>query len=50
MRLAQNEDLAKKFKNYHKVKAVLRIVRKECNSSRTNMARIKDTVNDLKII
>jgi hypothetical protein len=37
------------FKQYHKEKATLRIVRTECNSSRTGMARIKRTTKDLTI-
>lgn len=37
------------FKQYHKEKASLRIVRTECNSSRTGMARIKRTAKDLTI-
>lgn len=37
------------FKQYHKEKASLRIVRTECNSSRTGMARIKRTKKDLTI-
>lgn len=45
----EDENLSIKFRNYHKMKASLRIVRKECNLSRTNMARIKDTFKDLKI-
>jgi len=39
----------KSFRNYHKEKANLRIVRKECNSSRTGLARIKRTPKDLII-
>jgi hypothetical protein len=45
----KNEYVTKAFKKYHKEKANLRIVRKECNSSRTGMARIKKTNKDLKI-
>jgi len=41
--------LIESFKQYHKEKASLRIVRKECNSSRTGMARIKRTTKDLTI-
>lgn len=37
------------FKQYHKDKASLRIVRIECNSSRTGMARIKRSSKDLTI-
>ncbi len=45
----KDENLTQDFKNYHKEKASLRIVRKECNSSRTGMARIKKTAKDLTI-
>jgi len=45
----KDENLTQKFKKYHKKKAVLRIVRKECNSSRTGMARIKKTAKDLTV-
>jgi len=45
----KDETLAERFRNYHKDKANLRIVRKECNLSRTGMARIKRTKNDLTI-
>jgi hypothetical protein len=44
-----NDDLVQKFRDYHKDKASLRIVRKECNSSRTGLARIKRTNKDLTI-
>jgi hypothetical protein len=37
------------FRNYHKEKASLRIVRKECNSSRTHMAYVKRSTKDLTI-
>jgi len=42
-------ELKEKFRDYHKLKATLRIVRKELNSSRTNMARIKKQKKDLTI-
>jgi len=45
----KDNELSLKFRNYHKEKANLRIVRKECNLSRTGMARIKRTNNDLTI-
>lgn len=45
----KNDNLIREFKKYHKEKANLRIVRKECNSSRTGMARIKKTTKDLII-
>lgn len=41
--------IANRFKKYHKEKANLRIVRSECNSSRTGQARIKRTNKDLSI-
>jgi hypothetical protein len=37
------------FRKYHMEKASLRIVRTECNSSRTSLARIKRTSKDLTI-
>ncbi len=45
----KDNELSLKFRNYHKEKANLRIVRKECNLSRTGLARIKRTNNDLTI-
>jgi len=45
----KDEILSEEFRNYHKEKANLRIVRKKCNLSRTGMARIKRTNNDLTI-
>lgn len=45
----KNQSLIDDFRNYHKVKAVLRIVRKECNSSRSGMARLKKSSKDLTI-
>ena len=45
----KDENLARDFVEYHKVKASLRIVRKECNSSRSGMARLKRSVKDLII-
>ena len=41
--------IIKDFENYHKDKANLRIVKKEKNLSRTGMARVKQSANDLKI-
>jgi len=37
------------FKKYHKEKALLRIVRKECNSSRAHLARNTSIKRDLKV-
>jgi hypothetical protein len=45
----EDDKWAERFKQYHKEKASLRIVRTECNSSRTGMARIKRTAKDLTI-
>ena len=45
----KDESISESFRKYHKDKANLRIVRKECNLSRTGMARIKRTNNDLTI-
>lgn len=45
----KEDSLTKEFSNYHKDKANLRIVRKECNLSRTGMARLKQTTKDLTI-
>jgi hypothetical protein len=45
----EDDKWTESFKQYHKEKASLRIVRTECNSSRTGMARIKRTAKDLTI-
>ena len=45
----EDDKWTQSFKQYHKEKASLRIVRTECNSSRTGMARIKRTAKDLTI-
>ena len=45
-----DQELLTAFVEYHKMKANLRIVKKENNLSRTGMARLKQTPNDLKII
>lgn len=47
--LFKDNELSENFRNYHKEKAVLRIVRKECNSSRAHQGRIKEQKKDLKI-
>ncbi|MCC3152793.1 DUF3223 domain-containing protein [Hymenobacter sp. BT770] len=49
MLLFRSEALTNDFRDYHKGKANLRIVRKECNTGRTGMARIKRTPKDLTI-
>jgi hypothetical protein len=41
--------IAENFREYHRAKANLRIVRRECNSKRIGLARIKRTNNDLII-
>jgi hypothetical protein len=48
--LFKDEKLTIEFQEYHKGKANLRVVKKECNLSRTGMARINRTSKDLKII
>ena len=45
----EDENLTEEFREYHKEKASLRIVRSECNSSKTSLARIKRTSKDLTI-
>lgn len=45
----KDDNLTQSFRDYHKAKANLRIVRKECNSSRTGLARVKKTTKDLTI-
>ena len=45
----KDRNWAETFRNYHTEKATLRIVRIECNSSRTGMARLKRTSKDLTI-
>lgn len=45
----QDKDMIEQFRNYHKEKASLRIVRTECNSSRTGLARIKRSSKDLTV-
>jgi len=47
--LFKDNELSENFRNYHKEKAVLRVVRKECNSSRAHQGRIKEQKKDLKI-
>ncbi len=47
--LFKDKELTESFRDYHKGKAVLRIVRKECNSSRAHQGRIKEQKKDLKI-
>ncbi len=46
----KDESLTEDFRAYHKNKANLRLVRKECNSSRAAMARVKKTTKDLTVI
>ncbi len=47
--LFKNENLIVEFREYHKEKANLRIVRKECNLSRTGMAKLTRNNKDLSI-
>lgn len=46
----QDVNLADTFVSYHKEKARLRLVRKEINSSRSGMGRVKRSTKDLIII
>lgn len=45
----EDKILSESFKEYHKEKANLRIVRSGCNSSRTGMGRLKRSSRDLTI-
>ncbi len=45
----KDDSIIKKFQEYHREKAVLRIVRKEFNSSRAHQGRIREMKKDLKI-
>jgi len=45
----KEDNLTEQFRKYHKEKANLRIVREECNLSRTGLARIKRTSRDLAV-
>ena len=45
----KDDNWTEQFRKYHMEKANLRIVRTECNSSRTGLARIKRTSKDLTI-
>lgn len=47
--LFKDESLSNKFREYHKDKALLRIVEKSLNLSRTGMARLKEMKDDIKI-
>ncbi len=47
--LFSDQNLLTEFKSYHNTKANLRIVKKENNLSRTGMARVKQSTNDLKV-
>jgi hypothetical protein len=44
-----DKNLAQDFRKYHKEKANFRLIRKECNSSRTGMARVKKSAKDLTV-
>ena len=45
----KDPELVRRFVLYHQNKATLRIVRKECNSSRSAMGRVKKSPKDLTI-
>ena len=45
----QDNSWTENFREYHREKASLRIVRNECNSSRSGLARLKRTSKDLTI-
>jgi hypothetical protein len=45
----EDSDLTSRFSAFHHEKATLRIVRKECNSSRAFMGRLQKTTKDLSI-
>ncbi len=45
----KDDSWTKQFRKYHMEKASLRIVRTECNSSRTGLVRIKRTSKDLTV-
>ena len=45
----KDKNLAESFRNYHREKPNLRIVRNEINLSRTGMARLKRSSKDLII-
>ncbi len=45
----KNDEISQKFREYHKEKANLRIVRKSKNSGRAYQARVKKQKKDLKI-
>lgn len=45
----RDSNLSEKFRTYHKEKANLRVVKKEVNSSRASMGRVKQNSKDLKI-
>ncbi len=47
--LFKDEGFVERFRNYHKEKANLRVVKKELNSGRASMGRIKQNSKDLKI-
>ena len=45
-----DQELLTVFVEYHKMKANLRVIKKENNLSRTGMARVKQTPNHSKLI
>lgn len=45
----KDDDLSIKFRKYHKEKALLRVVNKDLNLSRSGMARLKEMKDDIKV-
>ncbi len=45
----KDKELVKQFQEYHKEKAVLRVIRKELNLRRAHQGRVKQNGKDLKI-
>ncbi|WP_151088264.1 hypothetical protein [Hymenobacter baengnokdamensis] len=45
----KDQELVQSFISYHRDKATLRVVRKDCNSSRSAMGRVKKSSKDLVI-
>ena len=49
MIIFKDDELTQSFREYHRRKATLRIVRSECNASRTSLARVKSGGKDLAV-
>ncbi|MBU1821186.1 MAG: DUF3223 domain-containing protein, partial [Bacteroidetes bacterium] len=45
----EDSELTESFRKYHSEKATLRVVRKDLNSGRSSLARLKRTSKDLTI-